>query len=83
MPLGSPQGPSDHAYSLTFRSQETIDGYPVEFRVSVSTEYPGDAAVPAIVQSFVDVVHASSDFALVFAERTTKYSENLTPSPEV
>lgn len=78
MAFGQPQGPAGHQYTMTFRSVTQVDGYPVTFQVTASTEYIGNAAVGDVVQAFADTVHAAPDFVLVSGARTTSYTETLT-----
>lgn len=78
MPFGQPQGPGGHQYQLTFRSVAQVDGYPVTFQVTASTEYLGNARVAEVVQAFTDVVHAHPDFILVSGTRSTSYTETIT-----
>lgn len=80
MPYGTPNGPADPRYVLQFRSVALAGDYPVSFQVAVSTENMGDPAVTGLVQTFVDVVHASPDFLLTSGTRATSYSETITPS---
>ena len=78
MPYGTPIGPADPRYVLQFRSVALAGDYPVTFQVAVSTENMSDPAVAELTQAFVDVVHASPDFNLVFGSRSTSYTESLT-----
>ncbi|MEU8756203.1 hypothetical protein AB0C88_37525 [Streptomyces chartreusis] len=63
---------------LQFRSVALAGDYPVSFQVAVSTENMSDPAVTGLVQSFVDVVHASPDFLLTSGTRSTSYTETIT-----
>jgi hypothetical protein len=78
MSYGTPNGPADPQYVLQFRSVALAGEYPLTFHVSVTTENVADPAVGGLVQAFVDTVHASPDFNLVFGSRTTSYTESLT-----
>lgn len=78
MAIGQPQGPGGHQYVLMFRSVGLVDGYPVTFQVTASTEYLGNAQVADVVQSFVDTVHAAPEFVLVSGVRSTSYTETIT-----
>lgn len=80
MPYGSPQGPTEPQYTLTFRSTTLIDGAPVTFQVTASTEAMGDPLLADVVQEFADTVHASAAFNLSSGARKSSYTETLTPS---
>ena len=78
MAFGSPQGPANHQYTMTFRSIALVDGNPVTFQVTASTESIGNPQVGDVVQAFADVVHASPSFNLASGARSTSYTETLT-----
>jgi hypothetical protein len=80
MPYSTPSGPANAAYTVYARSVQLVEGGPVTFQVTVSAEALDHPDVGAIVQSFVDTVHASPAFTVTSAGRTTGYSESLTPS---
>lgn len=80
MSFGSPQGPTDQQYVLSFRSVQLVEGNPVVFRVTATTEAIGDPAVADVVQAFTDAVHANPDFNLMSGQRMTAYTETITPT---
>lgn len=65
MPMSSPTGPHQTEWSVTARSVTAVGGYNVHFRTSVDTDNPASAQVIPLVQQFVDLLDASSDFVLV------------------
>jgi hypothetical protein len=54
--------------------------YPVTFNITATTDNPDAPEVPAIVQTFVDLIAGSKDFQLYFAERKYSFSEQFTPT---
>ncbi|MFD4569392.1 hypothetical protein ACFWOX_34145 [Streptomyces sp. NPDC058467] len=80
MPLGSPEGPTQTQWKITADSVARVGDYPVTFNVTATTDNPDAAAVPDIVQTFVDLLASSPDFRFASAARTYAYSEPMTPT---
>lgn len=80
MPLGTPEGPTASQWKLAANSVDVVADYTVAFNVTATTDNPDAPGVAAIVQKFVDMIAASSQFQLMSATRSYSYSEPITPT---
>ncbi|MEV6174872.1 hypothetical protein AB0L99_42540 [Streptomyces sp. NPDC051954] len=80
MPLGTPQGPSQSAWTLSVGSVAQVGEYAVRFDVTAVADNPDDPGMAPIVQQLVDLLEASPNFQLYSATRTYSYSEQMTPT---
>lgn len=80
MPLGNPEGPTQSQWTVAVGSVVHIGDYPVTFNITATTDNPDAPEVPAIVQTFVDMIAGSKDFQVYSAARTYSFSEQITPT---